>query len=616
MLTTSKISARGKWRAMLALLLLSLTLGGRVSMSNALAQESPEIGAVDPIALDSAGNGWAWANPAPQKPGTSFLLRIENGSWRVFADSQKSPALLPPGLQVRGIEITNKGNEGWAIGVVTANEKGIAIMWRLQGGTWSVYRPNLGANIIFNDIAIAPDGSDGWLAGFDERTEQHKLYRLRDGKWESAPLPASGGALTQIALSPDGKSGWAVGPRNESANTFAQHAAYRLNNGRWAVVAGDLYMPEFAPLGLTADNLGNGWVIAVFAPDLAANRTGVAGSTMRGVETAAQPLQRSVLWRLSANAKPRVVELNLPKPPVEQDVEFSLSGVVVDGAGRGWASGSFFLGIREDPPEYEYLYQPVFFRLQGDNVTLVPNAAIGYEGEENLAPFGVAMTRDGAHSWVGSHNGTGFGRLAEIREAWTHDKPPAATPLPGAGRCFAEVPHCLRGVFATYWTQKGGLDLFGFPITPEVRETLGGKTYTVQYTQRARFEYHPENKAPYDVLLGLLGNTLSEPRQNEEPFKPKPPGIVPSEEWFEQTQHNVRPPFLDYWKKNGGLPVFGLPKSEAFEEKNAADGKVYLVQYFERNRLEYHPELKGTKFEMLLGLLGTEQFMGTYGYAP
>jgi len=31
------------------------------------------------------------------------------------------------------------------------------------------------------------------------------------------------------------------------------------------------------------------------------------------------------------------------------------------------------------------------------------------------------------------------------------------------------------------------------------------KTYSVQYFERARFEYHPENAAPYTVLLGLLG---------------------------------------------------------------------------------------------------------------
>ena len=32
-----------------------------------------------------------------------------------------------------------------------------------------------------------------------------------------------------------------------------------------------------------------------------------------------------------------------------------------------------------------------------------------------------------------------------------------------------------------------------------------GKTYSVQYFERNRFEVHPEKAAPYEVELGLLG---------------------------------------------------------------------------------------------------------------
>ena len=35
-----------------------------------------------------------------------------------------------------------------------------------------------------------------------------------------------------------------------------------------------------------------------------------------------------------------------------------------------------------------------------------------------------------------------------------------------------------------------------------------GTTSSVQYFERARFEYHPENAAPYDVLLGQFGRRL------------------------------------------------------------------------------------------------------------
>jgi hypothetical protein len=102
----------------------------------------------------------------------------------------------------------------------------------------------------------------------------------------------------------------------------------------------------------------------------------------------------------------------------------------------------------------------------------------------------------------------------------------------------------------------------------------------------------------------------------EGPFQPKPASAAPGTQWFEATQHNLAPPFLDYWIGNGGLDVFGYPRSEQFLEQNHADGKLYTVQYFERNRIEYHPENQGTKYEFQLGLLGVEQFAALYGYTP
>ena len=56
---------------------------------------------------------------------------------------------------------------------------------------------------------------------------------------------------------------------------------------------------------------------------------------------------------------------------------------------------------------------------------------------------------------------------------------------------------------------NGGLPQFGYPLSEELTETLeDGKPYTVQYFERARFEYHPENPAPYDVLLGQFGRRI------------------------------------------------------------------------------------------------------------
>jgi hypothetical protein len=65
---------------------------------------------------------------------------------------------------------------------------------------------------------------------------------------------------------------------------------------------------------------------------------------------------------------------------------------------------------------------------------------------------------------------------------------------------------------------------------------------------------------------------------------------------------------LAYWNANGGLQRFGLPLTELHEE--LIEGKPYQVQYFERRRIEYHPENAGTPYEILLGLLGRLVYTG------
>ncbi|MDQ6693467.1 MAG: PQQ-dependent sugar dehydrogenase [Chloroflexota bacterium] len=196
--------------------------------------------------------------------------------------------------------------------------------------------------------------------------------------------------------------------------------------------------------------------------------------------------------------------------------------------------------------------------------------------------------------------------------------PQPAFVLPGVSRCFSETGKCLRGDFLNYWFTHGGLTQFGLPVTGELTEKLAdGKSYTVQYTERARLEYHPENKGKEsEVLLGRLGADLAGPRAGEEPFKSVPACGSCNLLYFKQTGHSIGAELQTYWQENGGIPVFGYPLSEAFQERSPTDGKTYLVQYFERNRLEYHPENKGTPYEVLLGLLGVQNYQSRYGTRP
>ena len=75
-------------------------------------------------------------------------------------------------------------------------------------------------------------------------------------------------------------------------------------------------------------------------------------------------------------------------------------------------------------------------------------------------------------------------------------------------RSFAATGKVGGGRFRSYWEANGGLAQFGLPLSDEFQERseLDGKTYLVQYYERAVFEYHPENAGSKDeVLLSQLG---------------------------------------------------------------------------------------------------------------
>jgi hypothetical protein len=82
------------------------------------------------------------------------------------------------------------------------------------------------------------------------------------------------------------------------------------------------------------------------------------------------------------------------------------------------------------------------------------------------------------------------------------------------------------------------------------------------------------------------------------------PQLLPTMQtiFFPATGHHLsnRSGFLNFWRANGQLNVFGYPITEEFVE----DGRI--VQYFERARFEYHPEFFGTDAQVQLGHLGRE----------
>lgn len=169
-------------------------------------------------------------------------------------------------------------------------------------------------------------------------------------------------------------------------------------------------------------------------------------------------------------------------------------------------------------------------------------------------------------------------------------------------RCFSETGFCVSGAILDYWEKKGGLRVFGYPMSELRTETnRDGWTGPTQWFERDRLEDHANQG--YAVLAGRLGAQYLEMRAT--PWQEyERVGQAPAADcrFFAITGHSLCGKFKTYWEKNGGLERFGYPITEPFYEDLPEFSGT--VQYFERRRMEYHPELAGTSYEVLLGLLG------------
>ncbi|MEM8534171.1 MAG: CAP domain-containing protein, partial [Chloroflexota bacterium] len=132
----------------------------------------------------------------------------------------------------------------------------------------------------------------------------------------------------------------------------------------------------------------------------------------------------------------------------------------------------------------------------------------------NARPYDVLLGRIGAE-W-----------LEQESLDWT-----SFAPAPPDTECqmFTETGHQVCGLFRTYYNTHGlnldgqasltpeeSLALFGLPLSDAMTMTLSdGREYTVQWFERGRFEYHPDNPEPFKVLMGLLGNEVQAFGQEE-----------------------------------------------------------------------------------------------------
>ena len=180
-------------------------------------------------------------------------------------------------------------------------------------------------------------------------------------------------------------------------------------------------------------------------------------------------------------------------------------------------------------------------------------------------------------------------------------------------RLFPETGKTVKGRFLRYWIEHGGLAQQGFPISEEMQEVsdTDGKTYMVQYFERAVFEFHPDEKPEFQVLLSLLGTFFYQAKYGSTGAPNQTPNNEAGSVLVPETGKRLGGKFLEYWQKNGGLAQQGYPISDEFNEVSDLNGQTYKVQYFQRAVFEFHPEEK-PEFQVLLSQLGTFQYRKKY----
>lgn len=192
---------------------------------------------------------------------------------------------------------------------------------------------------------------------------------------------------------------------------------------------------------------------------------------------------------------------------------------------------------------------------------------------------------------------------ADFQRSWSYLGNMAMSVWPASqGTVPGERPG-IAPEFYRYWLRNNGLELTGMPIAPAYENN--GKVY--QYFERARLEYATDQPPTQPIERGLLGRELSSGRTAEFAFRPLNEVEIEAldtdtrSRFYSETGFYIDQNFAWFWQFRGGLEAFGYPISRSFVENG------FLVQYFERARLELHFDSPDQPSVIRLGLLGNER---------
>ncbi len=450
--------------------------------------------------------------PTFTSPATNLLTAHWDGTrWSVV----RNPMTGLYGTAFSDVDGTSSGDL-WVVGTNysgphNSTQLGVTLHW--NGRQWTQQDVPALDNVVHMDKVLALSANDVWAVG------SHVLHW--DGRTWGNVSPQPGVEYVDVVATP-GREVWAVGHQGEAPATArwnGQEWANKTvrNPGRYArlnavapLADDDIWAAggyEYQSNALVLHWDGTAWTaIPNPVPGFGSEITGMAAAGgevwAAGWRTVAAPgpgeftgPQEPLLMRYTTGPCPGAlptVPLNPPVPlPGGGGVTFPQTGQTV--------SGTF----------YSYWQTHGGLAQQGYPISGVIGETSATDGKTYTAQY----FERAVFEFHPENRGTPYEvLLAHLGTFQYRQKYPGGAPNqrpntdPGTVT-FPETGKRLGGAFLQYWREHGGLMQQGFPISDEFTEVspLDGRPYTVQYFERAVFEWHPENAPPNNVLLSHLG---------------------------------------------------------------------------------------------------------------
>lgn len=373
---------------------------------------------------------------------------------------------------------------------------GNIVVWRQrQSGKWSLRGKNLATGQTFQ---IADDATNDAHPSVSAPSVVWQAYR--DGNWDILRYDLGSGQVEALTTTSDDETNPVISGNQVLFRRFpANGGPPRLvlldlaTRKERVIVSDHLVMQATLRRGIVAWEDWRTGLPDVYAYDVAHDQTFAIARSQRAYDPAVS--DRAIAWISRSDlARGRVQALamitRLPTDPQDPPAVPSPNSVYVPET-RHYMSAGFksYWQAHGGPELFGYPLTEEFTEKDpatGQDVTVQYFERVKMEYRPS-APEGQRVM---------------LARLGAEMTADRHLEPVPAVASTADRTYFAQTGHTIAFGFKKFWEANGGVAIFGYPISEEFTEN--GRT--VQYFERARFEFNPDAKDENGkVTLGLLG---------------------------------------------------------------------------------------------------------------